>query len=400
MTATGRTHLLPLEGVKIIDFTTAWAGPVCTMMLADMGAEVIKIENPQVPDASRGWPPFAEGDKTGGERSGFFAFFNRGKKDCVLDLKQPGNIEKIKCLVSQSDVVIENYAPRVMANLGLSYSILREHKPDLVMVSLSGYGANGPDRDCVAYGPVLEAYCGLSSLLTYPGGEANQCGIMITDHIAAISAAYVTLAALHHRNLTGQGQYIELSEVETALACMPEAVMEYTFNRRVPQAHGNKDECMMPHSCYQCREASEWIAITVDNDRAWRRLCRVMGMPALIKDRRFQDSFCRWKNQATLDEIIGKWAKQHSCGDITQKLRKADIAASPVYNDEQLHANPQLKARQFYVNLDHPVVGTRELPGVFAKLSRTPGKVRGRAPLFGEHTGVIFEDPNHGHKKE
>ncbi len=382
---------LPLEGIRVVEITTAWAGPVCGIMLSDMGAEVIKIENPTLPDNARRNEPFAEG-KPGLNRSGYFAFFNRGKKSCLLDLKTPEGVEIIKRLIKISDIVIENFAPRVMDSLGLGYSVLKELKPDIIMISASGYGATGPDKDCVAFGPNLEAYVGLNLLIGYPGGTPQKCGTVISDHVGAMSAAFATLAALHYRDITGEGQHIDISEAETLLCCMPEAIMEFTMNGRVPQPQGNRDDNMALHGCYRCLGEDKWVAITVSDNKEWQNLCRAMGQPNLITDERFQDGFRRRKNQDELDAIISEWTSGQTATDVTNKLQKLKVAAAPVYSGEELYSNPHLRARGFFVEIVHPEVGKRELPGLFARLSETPGEIRGPDPMLGEHTDQVFNE--------
>ncbi|MCK4721702.1 MAG: CoA transferase, partial [Dehalococcoidia bacterium] len=339
----------------------------------------IKIENPALPDISRRLDPYAEG-KPGLNRSGYFAVFNRGKKGCLLDLKQPEGVEAVKRLVRISDMVVVNFAPRVMDSLGLGYSVLKEIKPDLIMVSLSGYGATGPDKDNVAYGEVLEAYSGLDSLIGDPGGTPLQCGTTISDQVSATSAASATLVALHYRDLTGEGQHIDMSEVETSLACIPEAVMEFTMNGRIPLPQGNRDDVMAPHGCYRCQGEDKWVAIAVGSDGEWKELCLVMGKPELIADEHFHDGFCRLKNQDELDKIITEWTSGQTPADVMTQLQKIDIASAPVYNGEELYKDLHLRARDFFVEHDHPEVGKKELPGVFAKLSETPGMIRGYDP--------------------
>lgn len=380
-----------LEGIRVIEVATAQVGPSCTRMLAEMGAEVIKIENPAQPDFGRTWVSFAE-DKQGLNRCGCFAAFNRGKKDCLLDLKQPEGVETLKRLVKISDMLVENYAPRVMDSLGLGYHALKEVKPDLIMVSASGYGATGPSRDMIAYGSALEAYSGFSSLIGYPGGPPKRCGIAITDHIGAISAAFTALVALHYRDLTGEGQHIDLSEVETMLACMPEAIMEFTMNGRMLLPQGNRDDVMAPHGCYRCQGEDKWVAIAVGNDSEWKDLCRVMGRPELIKDEHFRDGFCRLENQDETDKIITEWTSRQTPIDVMTQLQKVGIAAGPVYTEEELYKDPHLRARGFFVEINHPEVGKRELPGFFAKLSETPGILRDYDPLFGEHTDWVLHE--------
>lgn len=382
---------LPLGGIRVVEFTLHWAGPTCGMMLSDMGAEVIKIENPALPDASRRYEPFAEGER-GLNRSGYFALLNRGKRDCLLNLKQPENVEAVKRLIRISDIVLENYAPRVLDSLGLGYSVLKEIKPDLIMISLSGYGATGPEKDSIAFGQVLEAYSGLNSLIGYPDSPPLGCGTVISDQTSATLAAFAALAALHYRDLTGEGQHIDMSEVEALLTCMPEAVMEFTMNGRIPLPQGNRDDVMAPHGCYRCQGEDKWVAIAVETDEEWKDLCLVMGKPELTNDERFQDGFCRLKNQDELDNIIIEWTSGQSPADVMTQLQKVNIASAPVYGGEELYNDPHLRAREFFVEINHPEVGKRELPGVFAKLSETPGEIRGSDPLLGEHTDWVLHE--------
>ena len=386
-----KARSLPLAGVRVVDFSTAWAASVCGAMLADMGAEVIKIENPTRPDLWRRSPPYAEG-QAGLNRSGVFAVFNRGKKSCALDLKQPEGVAAAKRLIRISDVVLENFSPKVMDRLGLGYDVLKEVKPDLIMVSLSAYGATGPDRDSIAYGSCLEPYAGLSFFIGYPGSPPRECGTYISDHTSGTLAALAALSALHCRDLTGEGQHIDISEVETLLACMPEAIMEFTMNGRIPLPDGNRDHVMAPHGCYRCRGEDKWVAIAVGNDSQWQDLCLVMDKPELIADERFGDAFCRLKNQDELDRIITEWTIGQAPVDVMIQFQKVNIASAPVYNAEERFKDPHLRERGFFVEIDHPEAGKREIPGVFARLSETPGAIRGPDPLLGQHTDWVLTE--------
>ena len=343
------TKGMPLDGIRVVEITTAWVGPGCCGILASMGAEVIKLENPARPDFWRRVSPFAEA-KQGVNRSGAFALLNRGKKDCLLDLKTAEGVDIAKRLVKISDLVISNFSPRVMSDLGLS------------------------------------------CLIGYPDSPAYLCGNSITDHIGATNAAFSAIAALHHRNNTGEGQLVDLSETETALCCMADAVMEYTMTGRDPRPHGNRDERMAPHNCYRCRGDDKWIAIVVKTDEEWQSLCQVMGKPELSDDVRFQDGFLRWKNQDELDKIVGEWTIDKDHIELMHTLQKAGVTAAPAYNGEELYKDPQMRARRYFVVHEHPEVGKRELPGVLFKLSVTPGRIRGSDPLLGEHTDWVLHE--------
>ena len=372
----------------MLEFTTAWVGPGCGLMLSEMGAEIIKVENPNLPDYWRRLQAYYRGE--GMNRSASFGVLNRGKKSCLLDLKKAGDLEKAKQLVKISDIVIENYAPRVMTGLGLGYPALKQIKQDIIMISASGYGATGPDRDCLAFGPVLESYSGLSSLIGYPDGPPLTCGTTPSDHIGAITSAFAVLTALHHRDMTGEGQHIELSEVESLTACIPEAVMEFTMNGNIPRGKGNRDEAMAPHGTYRCLGEDKWVAIAVEDDSGWKALCRVMGRPELIDDARFSDGFSRLKNQDDLDTMITEWTRKKNPAVVMERLQAAGVAAGPVYCGEELYKDPHLLDRNFFEEHIHPELGKRELPGVFAKLSKTPGAVQGPEPMLGEHTDWVL----------
>jgi benzylsuccinate CoA-transferase BbsF subunit len=385
------TTRLPLQGIKIIEFTTSWVGPGGGGLLCEMGADVIKMENPRMPDY---WRRAAKAfHETGSvNRSGAFAMNNRGKRSCALDLKLPENCEIARQLIKRSDILITNFAPRVMDSLGLGYPVLQHFKPELIMIVGSGYGATGPDRDAVAFGVCLEPYAGLSSLIGYPGSPPLPCGTTLSDLAGQVLVAYTALVALHHRRITGEGQYIDISEVENLIACMPEAIMEYSMNGRVSQGQGNRDEMMAPHGCYRCLGEDKWLAIAVKNNSEWRALCRVMGNPRLAADDRFQDAFLRRRNQDELDEIITAWTQEHDNIELMKILQKAGVASGPVHSGEEIYKNPHLRARRFFAEHVHPEVGKKELPGPYAKLSETPWKVRGSDPLFGQHTEEILKE--------
>jgi len=383
------TRQLPLEGIRVCDLSRAMAGPVCTRMLAQMGAEIIKIEGPQMPDMGRQWPPFAESDQNSLNRSGFFAMMHGNEKDCLLDLKTPEGINTVKRLVKISDVVIDNFAPRVMPSLGLGYEELKKIKPDIIMVSESGYGTSGPERERVAFAQVLGGHAGANLLDGYPGGPPVFGGN--SDQLAGSTAAFAILAALHYRDLTGEGQYIDVAEVETLLAIMSRPIMEYVMTGRVPQARGNRDNVHAPQGCYRCQGEDRWVAISVGTDTEWQDLCRVMGKPELIDDERFRDMPSRLQHQDELDEIISEWTIGQDSVSVMTRLQEVNVPATHVNDGKDVHYDPHLKARETFVEIEYPETGKRKVVGVFAKFSATPGVVR-RDPLFGEHTDWLLNE--------
>lgn len=388
----------PLEGIRVIELATAWAGPLCASLLADMGAEVVKIENPEFPDLTRRFPPFTEG-KPGVDQSGYFAVFNRGKKNWALDLKIPENQEMVKKLVKVSDVVVQNFAPGVLDKLGLGYDILKEIKPDIIMVSLSGYGVSGPNKNGVAFGQVLETFVGLSPLIGKPDGTPFGCGFPVPDHTSGVDATFAVLAALRHRDRTGEGQQIDVSEIETLLCCMPEALMEFAMNGREPKPMGNKDSLMAPHGCFRCKGQDKWVAIAIKGENEWWEFCKTIGSPDMAHDERFHDLSSRLKHQDELNVIITDWTRGYAPLEVMKMLQRIGICCGPVYNAEEMYQDRQLIDRNFFVKTTHPLSGERYVPGIFARLTETPGKVSDRDHLLGEDNDWIV---NHllGTKRE
>jgi benzylsuccinate CoA-transferase BbsF subunit len=381
----------PLEGIRVAEFTTSWVGPEAGFTLSQMGAEVIKVENPTTPDYWRRiCNAYQEGK--GLNRSGAFASINRGKKSLVLDLKKAEELEIARRLVKASDIVISNFAPGVMVRLGLGYEELKKVKPDIIAVFASGYGASGPDKQAVAFGPVLEPYSGISLFIGKPEDPPLSCGVTITDHLGAITVALAAMIALYHRDLTGEGQFVDVSEIEALLTTMPEPIMDYVMNGREYPRLGNRDEVMVPHGCYRCRGDDKWVAIAVGNDSEWRALCQALGKPELAEDERFRDGYCRMKHQDELDSIISDWTRDMTPTEAMTRLQEAGIAAGPAYSSEELFSEPHLRARNFFVEHTHPEVGKKELHGVFARFTETPLAIDGSDPLFGEHNERVLNE--------
>ena len=381
---------LALEGLRILDFSWVWAGPICTMVLADMGAEVIKIESNHRIDNCRVIPPFPDGQGGGVNRGGQFNTYNRNKKSCTLNLSLPRAREIAKQLVSRSDVVVENFSPPVMARLGLDYDVCRDIKPNIIFLSLSGYGATGPSKDFVSYGMQLQAFAGIASLTGYPDGPPRNLGTPVADTAGGLTGAFGILAALHHRHRTGEGQYIDVSQCEALAAFCPEAIMTYIMNGRLQDRVGNRDDLMAPHNVYRCKGENNWVSMAVSTDEEWQGLCKVIGRTDLIDDPCFSDASSRHQNQEALDPIISEWAIGTSDYEAMQRLQACGVPATAVLNNAQLTTDPQLKERGFCVEDNHPETGKRIISGVSWHLNRTPGSVRTHAPLLGEHNQEIL----------
>ena len=379
-----------LEGLRILDFSWVWAGPICTMVLADMGAEVIKVESRHRVDSCRVIPPFPDGEPGGVNRGGQFNTYNRNKKSCTLNLSKPKAREIAKKLLAASDVLVENFSPPVMSRLGLDYESCRDVKPDIIYLSLSGYGATGPSRDYVSYGMQLQAFAGIASLTGYAEGPPRNLGTPVADTAGGLTGAFGILAALHHRRRTGEGQYIDVSQCEALAAFCPEAIMNYTMNRKVDGRVGNRDDLMAPHNTYRCRGENHWVAIAVSTDEEWLGLCRAIGRPDLTADPRFLNEKERHRNQDTIDALISEWTTGISDYDAMHTLQAHGVPATAVLSNAQLTVDPQLVDRGFCILDQHPEAGKRIISGVSWHLDRTPGGVRSHAPLLGQHNREVL----------
>ena len=381
---------LALAGMRVLAFTIGWAAPMATMMLANMGAEVISVESNQRIDEGRLTGPSPDGVLGGVNSSANFNHANRGKKSCTLNLKQPKAVKIVKQLVKVSDVFVENFSPPVMPRLGLDYEACKTLKPDIIYLSLSGYGATGPNRAYVAWGQQLQAFSGLVDSTGYVNGPPRNLGTPISDQVAAITGCLGILAALHHRNITGEGQYIDISECEALAALCPEAVLDYTMNGRVHGRVGNRDDIMAPHSVYRCKGEDNWVSIAVSTEEEWRGLCEVIGRPDLASAPRFADMFTRHHNQEELDTIVLAWTIKHTDYEAMHLLQGKGVPASAVLSNTQMVRDPHLRERGFCVEDDHPETGKRTMGGFSWHLSRTSGKTIRHAPLLGEHNKEVF----------
>jgi benzylsuccinate CoA-transferase BbsF subunit len=381
----------PLEGIRVADFCWAWAGPYGALQLAHLGAEVIRIESNTRMCPSRQIPPWAENER-GINRAGYFNQYNQGKRSVTRNLKKPEGIALAKQLVTKSDIAIENFAAGVMDKMGLGYEVLRGLKPDIIMISLSGYGASGPEKAYVSYGPPQVALSGMSSLTGYQGGPPMQAGFSYGDPNGGVHGTFAVMCALLHRAKTGEGQYIDLSQREACAMLLPEALMEYTMNGTQPPRLGNRDPYMAPHGVFCCRGEDRWVSLAVRNDEEWQRMCAVMGRVELAADPRFAVLAARKENEDTLEEIITTWTQERSADEVTRSLQQAGIAAYPSLDGKDMLANPQVTARGLFVELEHPEVGKRRHLGIPWKMSRTPCEVRRPAPCLGQDADYVLGD--------
>ncbi len=384
---------MALKGIRVADLTQIWAGPYCTKLLADFGAEVVKVEALQRPDSVRmggGGGAVQNADRFW-EKSPLFLSFNVNKFDITLDLTKPEAREHFKSLVMVSDVVIENFSVSVMENLGLSYRILKKLKPDIVMVSMPAFGSGGPYAEYRAMGASMEPMAGISHITGYPGGPPMRSGINYGDPIAGLNGAFAVLAALNHRQSTGQGQHIELSSTE-ALACLiPEAIMDYGMNHRERGRMGNRHEWMAPHGVYRCSGKDRWIAIAVANDDEWQKLRKAMGDPAWAREDKYGDPVSRFLNQEELEKHLETWTSQRDAHEVMHTLQAAGVAAGVVCSTKDLVENEHLKARKFFTSITQPAAGAHTYRDMAWRMSGTPGAIQRPTPMLGEHNAAVLQ---------
>ncbi|WP_068675472.1 CaiB/BaiF CoA-transferase family protein [Oceanobacillus sp. Castelsardo] len=367
----------PLSNIKVLDFSRVLAGPYCTMLLADMGAEVIKIERPNTGDDTRAFGPFQNGE------SGYFMFLNRGKKSIELDLKSPESMKVIHDLVKEADVVVENFRPGVMKKLGLDYESLIGINPKIIYASISGFGQYGPYSQRPAYDLVAQAMGGLASITGFPDQPPTKAGASLGDMSAALYAAYGIMVSLFHRERTGEGQYIDIAMVDSIFSLLESNVMRYTSENIVPERIGNRHPISAPFDFYKANDG--YIVIAVANDKLFERFCRVMDCMDLNNDPRFYTDFEREKNQAALKEIIEKWLKAYTVEEAVELINQAGVPSSPILNIDEICESEHMRIREMLIGVEHPKAGKTRIPGNPVKLSKTPPIINNPSPNLGEH---------------
>jgi crotonobetainyl-CoA:carnitine CoA-transferase CaiB-like acyl-CoA transferase len=352
-----------LKDIRILDFTWVLAGPYATRLLADFGAEVIKVQ------------PLLPGEEDDFAR-GYYNTWNRNKLGITLNLSTPEGIALAKKLVLSSDAVVENFTPRVMANWGLDYASLKAIKPDIIMLSLSAMGATGPYRDYTGFGPTIQAFSGLTHLTAYPGGPPLGLGTAYADHVAALFACLAILSALEYRRETGDGQYIDVSQVEAMASLLGDAfipVKETAFQ-----------------GVYRSKGDDRWCALAVATDEEWQNFKKALGSPRWAEDKRFATPAARLENKKKLDELIEGWTKTLPAEEVMSLLQAQGVAAGVVQDARDLAKDPQLKERGFFIDLDRAETGRTMSDATPVRLSDTPPGYRRPAPLPGQDNGSVY----------
>jgi benzylsuccinate CoA-transferase BbsF subunit len=317
---------------------------------------------------------------------------NRNKLGITLELTTPKGKDLFLKLAKISDIVVENFQVGVMEKLGLTYEVLKEVNPDIIMISLSSQGLTGPEKEYRSFGPTLEEIGGLQFITGYPGEPPYISTLAYPDLIAGLEGVGLVIAALRYRQETGRGLQIDFSPREGTTCVIGETIMDYVMNGKVLTAMGNRHPYMAPHGCYRCKGDDQWVTMAVSSEKQWRQLCELMGKPELSEDQRFSDILSRQRNQRELDHLIEAWTKIHDRYEIQEILQKKGIAAGAVLNAEDLFANPHLKEKQFFDLIEHPEAGTHYYSGPPFRLSKTPGQRGFPAPCLGQHNTRIFGD--------
>ncbi|MBW2285628.1 MAG: CoA transferase [Deltaproteobacteria bacterium] len=404
---------LPLEGIRVIAIGVVWAGPFATQLLADWGAEVIRVESlhhftfltrgfPMIrptkelvrarPTWVTAYPDWDPGEKPWNSYP-IFQAHGRNKLSCTMDLRKPKGLDLFKNLVAESDIVIQNNPTDTMEKLGITYETLREVKPDIILVAMPGYGSTGPYRNYRTLGSNLDEAAGHTWLRRYPDMDPSSASVILfSDASGGAHGAFAALAALRYKKRTGKGQFVDLSQVETIMPYLAEPIMDYTMNKRVQDTLGNRHPYMAPHGCYRCKGEDRWVVIAVNSQEEWRALCEVMNRPDLEADDRFADVLSRQRHQDELDAVVEEWTSEHENVEVMHRLQEKGVAAGAVLDDRDAYNDPHLKARGFFQEVTHPDVGTHPYPGLMWKASKTPNAIRTPPVCLGEHNEYVYKE--------
>ena len=388
----GNTNPLPLFGMVVLDLSQILAGPVCGMMLADMGADVIKGEKPDGGDDNRrAGPPFI-----GGQGAGFMAA-NRNKRSLALNLRDESGRQVFERLLERADVVVENFRPGVMERLGIGYERLSKLKPSLIYCSISGHGGTGPYKDRGGFDLIAQGMSGLMSITGVPDGVPVKVGVPITDISAGILAANGVLCAYIHAQKTGQGQLVDTSLLEAGIAYTIWESSGYFADGEIPGPLGSAHRVLAPYQAL--RTSDGYINIGAANQRTWEQLCRAIGQEELIEDQRFKEPGDRKAREGELADLLEETFRGESTAYWLEAFEKVGMVAGPINDISQVYEDPQVIAREMKVDLEAPDLGTLHNIGIPVKLSATPGRIRRRAPMLGEHSWEILTESGFAEKE-
>jgi crotonobetainyl-CoA:carnitine CoA-transferase CaiB-like acyl-CoA transferase len=387
----------PLAGLTVIDLSTVLAGPYCTMLLGDLGADVVKVEPPEG-DSTRGWGPPWVGDEAGGTRTAaYYLAVNRNKRSIRLDLRTDGGKRILRRLIEGGDVLVENFRVGGLARLGFDDDVLATLNDGLIHLSISGYGSDGPDAAKPGYDFVLQAVSGLMSITGFPeaaGGHPTKVGVAIADVVTGLHATVAILAALRHRGAMGgeraHGQRIDVSILESTLAVLVNQAQNAFVSGRAPQRRGNTHPNIVPYETFETSDGE--IALAVGSERQWRRLCEALGLPELAEDARFASNGGRVENRDALRPKLAASFADRRTSHWLGVLDAAEIPNGPINDVLAAFGSPQARHRGARLTVHHPRLGEIDQVGLPARLSETPGSIRRAPPLLGEHTAELLEE--------
>jgi benzylsuccinate CoA-transferase BbsF subunit len=388
-----------LKNYRVLDLSRIWAGPYCTKLLADMGAEVVKMESLRVYDSHRGpvtpTPgiaayPDADPGVEPWNRNGWFNCLHMSKYGITLELTHEAGRKVFEQLVSISDVVVENFRQGTLERLGYTYEVLKKIRPDLIYVSMPAFGNSGPWQSYVAYGIGQEQLCGMAHMTGYRDEGPMKSGINHGDPITGAHAAGVVLAALRYRKRTGQGMFVDVSQQESAVSLIGGEVLAYQMTGQEPERMGDRSPHFAPHNVYPCAGEDRWVTIAATSEEEWASLATAIGHSALVDDPRFATLEARLQNQDELDDIISAWTFSREMYQIAQELQGQGIPAGPVLRGPDLLQDPHYRDRHTFNEVTHAQVGPKWYPGFAWKMSETPGQVHWPSPTLGQHNHQIY----------
>jgi crotonobetainyl-CoA:carnitine CoA-transferase CaiB-like acyl-CoA transferase len=374
---------LALDGVRVLDLSRVIAGPWCGALLADMGADVLKVEGVSDLDESRTWPPHKDGE------SAAYLLFNRNKRGLALDLKAPEGVAIVKKLVANSDVVIENFRTGTMESFGLGYDVLSAINPRLVYCSISAFGRTGPRKDSAGYEALMQAFSGIMSITGEPGGAPVRAGVSFLDLSTGTFTAFGIVNALLYRERTGRGQRVDGSLLETAVSLLAYHAEGYLLTGAIPKALGSGHPSLSPYRTFRCQDG-QWVFIAAANDRFWSRLAPALGLAELAADPRFTKNVDRVKHRVELEAILERTIATLEREPLLKALEEAGVPATPVNTVDQVMNDPQTAARGMVDRVAHPVLGEIPVVSTPVKFSAMPAGVRTAAPVHGQHTDEVL----------
>lgn len=375
---------LPLEEIKVLDLTRVLAGPYATMILGDLGADIIKIEIPDIGDDARHFGPFKNGE------SAYFMSLNRNKKSMTLNLKTEKGKEILLDLVKQSDIIVENFRPGTMEKLGIGYEIIKEINPKIIYAAASGFGHTGPYSEKASYDAVVQAMGGLMSITGPKNGKPTRVGTSIGDIAAGLFTAIGILTALVSRNITGKGQKVDVAMLDSQVAILENAIARYIVTKEIPKSEGNRHPSIVPFETFDTLDGE--IMIAVGNDSLWIKFCNVIDMEELGKNERYAKNNFRNERYDELRCIIAEPLKSKTTKEWQELFDSAGIPNGPINTIDKVLQDPQVLAREMIVDIVHPIAGKLQIPGIPVKLSDTPGQIRRPSPILGEHTEEILKE--------